>query len=169
MMNALHHESRYHGLREDLYNDLEAHPITSQTDEFQFVEATQTIGCNWCCTFAENNNNKPKGGYDLFLRFLSEDFRTPEVLTDFHPKQWFQSTRHDHSGKFSLSYRTCSPPRSNPHHTLLLPHQKPFIPYRHPLLPHTLLLERIWQSYGFNPIHCFISDFFRVLHFLPYS
>ena len=84
MMNALHHESRYHGLREDLYNDLEAHPITSQTDEFQFVEATQTIGCNWCCTFAENNNNKPKGGYDLFLRFHSEDFRTPEVLTDFH-------------------------------------------------------------------------------------
>lgn len=83
MMNALHNESRYRGLREDLYNDIEAHPITSQTDEFQFVEATQTIRCNWCCSFAENNN-KAKGGYDLFLRFLSEDFRTPEVYDDFH-------------------------------------------------------------------------------------
>ena len=82
-MNSLHHDSRYHGLREDLFHDIEAHPITSQTAEFQFVEATQTIG--WCCFSAPvDNNNKPKGGYDLFLRFLSEDFRTPEVAFDFH-------------------------------------------------------------------------------------
>lgn len=67
---------------DSLFNDIEAHPITSQTDEFHFVEATQTIGCNWCCS--TEDRNKPKVGYDLFLRFISEDFRSPEVLNDFH-------------------------------------------------------------------------------------
>jgi hypothetical protein len=83
-MNSLLDESRYHGLHEDMYHDIEAHPITSQTDGFHFVEATQTIGCTWCCCSSSEPDNKPKGGYDLFLRFLSEDFRTPEVLNDFH-------------------------------------------------------------------------------------
>ena len=73
--------SHRHGFHAE--NDIEAHPITSQTDEFQFVEASQTFGYTWLCSSAEDNN-KPKGGYDLFLRFTSEEFRTPEMAHDFH-------------------------------------------------------------------------------------
>ena len=78
-------DSRYHGLRDhNMSNDIEAHPVTSQKDEFHFVEASQTIGCNFCCFSTESKDEKPTGGYDLFLRFLSEEFRSPEVLHDFY-------------------------------------------------------------------------------------
>ena len=83
-MDSRNHDSSYHGFREHLLNDIEAHPITSQTDEFHFVEATQTVGCcNWLCSSADERN-VPKGGYDLFLRFRSDEFRTPEMAHDFH-------------------------------------------------------------------------------------
>jgi len=65
-------------------NDIEAHPITSQTDEFQFVEASQTFGYTWLCSAGEDRHKQPKGGYDLFLRFTSEEFRTPEMENDFY-------------------------------------------------------------------------------------
>ena len=67
-----------------VHDDIEAHPITSQTDEFQFVEASQTFGSTWFCSSAGEDNQKPKGGYDLFLRFTSEEFCTPEMENDFH-------------------------------------------------------------------------------------
>ena len=73
-----------HGLHDNhVYIDIEAHPITSQTDEFQFVEASQTFGFNtWFCCSTEDNH-QPKGGYDLFLRFTSEKFQSPEIEYDF--------------------------------------------------------------------------------------
>ena len=79
-MNNNNDSSHRHGL----HNNMEAHPITSQTDEFQFVEASQTFGYSWLCSSAEDSNKQPKGGYDVFLRFTSAEFRSPEMEYDFH-------------------------------------------------------------------------------------
>ena len=82
-MNTNNDSSHRYAVHDDqLHNDIEAHPITSQTNEFQFAEASQTFGYTWLCPSAEDSH-KPKGGYDLFLRFTSEEFRSPEMEYDF--------------------------------------------------------------------------------------
>ena len=79
--NDSSHRSGFHDVH--IHNDIEGHPITSQIDEFQFVEASQTYGYTMLDSSGDDSHT-PKGGYDLYLRFTSEVFRTPEMEYNFH-------------------------------------------------------------------------------------